>query len=136
MADITPPNYTTDVGKVRLLCTDVTEPYIFSDEQITAFLDVTGGNVKRAAALALDVIASDEVLLTKVIRTDDLSVDGAKVADALRKNAQALRDQANADDAAGLDESFLVTYPAEYGVYPEGVAVPVYGRVVGVEQWR
>jgi hypothetical protein len=64
--------------------------------------------VRRAAADALDTIATSEVLVSKVIRTQDLSTDGAKVADALRKQAQVLRQQADAADAAEDDGFFDV----------------------------
>jgi len=135
MADVTPPDYTTPTGQVRLLCTDVTAPYAFSDEAIGVFLTLASGNIKRAGAMALDTIASDQVLLLHVVRTDDLSVDGAKEADALRKNAQALRDSADADLAADLDASFIVVYP-EDDCYPEGVDIPLYGRLVGIARCR
>lgn len=45
----------TDVEKVRLLIGDVpTSPFyqLFTDEEIQAFLDMTGGNVMQAARLA------------------------------------------------------------------------------------
>lgn len=135
MPDVTPPQYTTPTGQVRLLCTDVTAPYAFSDDAIGVFLTLAHDNVKRAGALALDTIASDQVLLLHVIRTDDLSVDGAKEADALRNNAKALRDSADADDANLLDSSFIVVFP-DGECYPEGVDIPLYGRVVGVARCR
>lgn len=91
---------TTDVGRVRLLTNDTSAPWVFSDEEVQAFLDLEGGNVKRAAAQAIDTNADNEALASKVLRTQDLSTDGAKVADALRKRAQALRDQALVDEEA------------------------------------
>lgn len=135
MADITPPDYTTPLGQVRLLCTDVSAPYAFSDEAILAFLVLASDNVKRAGAYALDVLASDEALLVKVVRTDDLSVNGAAVADVLRKNAAALRDQANSDDQRELDESFVVVFDQD-ACWPEGTPIPVYGRMVGIGRCR
>lgn len=136
MPDVTPPDYTTHAGQVRLLCTDVTAPYAFSDEAIAVFLSLANDNVKRAGALALDTIASDQVLLLHVIRTDDLTVDGAKEADALRKNAQALRDSADSDDNLLLDSSFVVVYPENATCYPEAVDIPLYGRMVGIGECR
>lgn len=135
MADISPPDYTTPLGQVRLLCTDVQVPYAFSDEAIGVFLTLANSNVKRAGALALDTIASDQVLLLHVIRTDDLSINGAQEADALRKNAQALRDSADADDAIVLDEAFQVIYGDDGLIWPEGTPPPLYGRVVGIGPW-
>lgn len=93
---------TTTIGLVRLLITDVDEAApVFTDEQITAFLTLEGDNVRLAAAQALDTMASSEVLISKVIRTQDLQTDGAKVAAELRARAQALRDQAADRDADG-----------------------------------
>jgi hypothetical protein len=66
---------------------------VFSDPEITGFLTLEGGVVKLAAAQAIDVIADDEALTSKVIRDHDLATDGAKTADALRKRAAALRAQ-------------------------------------------
>ena len=67
MAD---PTYTfvptDDVGKVRLLINDVAAPWVFSDEEISAFLALEGGSVKRAAAQAIDTNADNEALASKV----------------------------------------------------------------------
>lgn len=89
---------TTEVGQVRLLIMDrdTTAP-IFADDDITAFLTLEVG-VKRAAALALETIASDEALVQKVQTTQGLSTNGAATATALMARAQKLRDQALADD--------------------------------------
>jgi hypothetical protein len=97
-----PIDYTTDAGRVRLLIPDTVEAdFLFTDEQVGAFLAMEGG-VKKAAALALETVASSEVMVSKVIKTQDLSTDGAKVSDALLKRAASLRQQA--DDEADLDE--------------------------------
>lgn len=92
-------DFTTDVGKVRLLLNDVDETrLVFSDDEIQAFLDIEGSSVKLAAATAIDVNASNEALASKVLRTQDLSTDGAKVAAALREHAARLRAQADDED--------------------------------------
>jgi len=86
---------------VRLLLNDVgpdEDDFIFNDEEINAFLALESDNVKLAAATAIDTNASNEALASKVLRTQDLQTDGARLADALRKHAQALRDQVAADD--------------------------------------
>jgi len=94
-----PIDYTTDAGRVRLLINDVDETNkVFTDAEITAFLALEGGVVKLAAAQALDTIADNEALASKVIKTQDLSTDGAKVAESLRKRAATLRQQAVDDD--------------------------------------
>lgn len=98
---------TTLVGSVRLLISDVTEPPIFSDEEIKAFLALRKDNVTRAAASALMAIANNEALLLKYVRTDDLTIDGVKGATELRLQARQLENQADADDA----EFFMIEYP-------------------------
>ncbi len=91
----------TTPGVVRLLISDtaVDDPdrQVFTDSEIDVFL-VLHANPKRAAALALDTIAADLAMVLRVIKTQDLSTDGAKTADALRRQAQALRDQADRDE--------------------------------------
>lgn len=95
---------TTDLGVVRLLIsdTDVTGP-VFTDAEITAFLTLEGGNTRLAAAQALDTIASNEVMISKVIRTADLQTDGSKVAAELRARASGLRAQAAASTDFAMD---------------------------------
>lgn len=94
---------TEDRGKVRLLIPDnKPDAWVFADIEIDGFLAMETG-VKRAAALALETIASDQVLVLKVIKILDLTTDGAKVSDALLKRAEKLRDQAGGEEelAAG-----------------------------------
>lgn len=129
-------DYTTPVGQTRLLATDITEPYIFTDDAINAFLSLTNGNVKRAAALALLAIAADEALVIKKIRTDDLQVDGPAVAEQLRKQAADLNDQADNDDARELNDDFLLVFDNHRAFVPEATLPPVYGRVMEWARWR
>jgi hypothetical protein len=109
----------TPVGQVRLLIndTDVTDP-VFSTTDLQAFLVLEGDVVKLAAAQALDVIADDEALTSKAIRTQDLQTDGAKVADSLRKRAAALRAQVTADVDAE-DYGFELVAFDRYACPPE-----------------
>lgn len=103
-----PPPPTEAQDDVRLLIAD-TNPAtrMFSLRQVAQFLRLNGDNARRAAAQALDVIAANEALVSKVIKTKDLSTDGAKVADALRKQAAELRRQADtgedSDDESGFE---------------------------------
>jgi len=94
-----PYDPSTDAGKVRLLLNDVNDApevengLVFTDAEITAFLALEGGHVKLAAAQAIDTNATNEVLASKVLKTPTVTTDGAKVADAMRKHAAALREQ-------------------------------------------
>ena len=118
----------TDIGKVRLLIPDSSANYVFEDAEITAFLGMESG-VKRAAALALETIASNETLVLKVIRLLDLSTDGAKVADSLLKRAALLRQQADgeamdAELASGgmIDIAQMVIAPFQWDDYVLGIS--------------
>lgn len=94
--------------QVRLLLNDVGtgDDQVFTDDEINAFLSMEGGFVKLAAAQAIDTNADNEALASKVLRSQDVQTDGAKLADALHKRAQALRDQHEAAvDTA--DEGFF-----------------------------
>jgi hypothetical protein len=137
-AGVAPPNFSTNVGLFRALIGDtdaidintgVGEYVWFSDEDINAFLTVYSDNVKRAAARALYTVASSQALILKKFRTDDLQVDGAAIAEALRKQANDLMAEADAD-VAGAD-FFQISYPGRDKTYvPEGfpVPLPIYGR--------
>jgi ssDNA-binding replication factor A large subunit len=105
----------TDSELVRFLVNDVRLEDVtgnaFSDEEIEGYLAIEGGNVKRAAAQAIDTIADNEVLASKVLKDHQLATDGAKAADALRKRAAALRAQADRDDELSEDGAFFEIVP-------------------------
>jgi hypothetical protein len=114
-------DYTTDVGKIRLLIPDTDEEnLLLDDDQITAFLSLEG-SVKLAAAQALDTIASSEAMVSKVIKTQDVSTDGAKVAAELRARAAELRrqvDEGVGDDSVGFDVVDFDPYKGYLGYEP------------------
>lgn len=94
---------TTDAGKVRMLIPDrptdgrgwdTEDGPIFSDAEIAAFLALEENDVRRAAALGLETIASDNAMINKVIRLIDRATDGANASRALRERASLLREQA------------------------------------------
>lgn len=95
---------TTDIGMIRLLITDLdsTAP-LFDDDQIQAFLTLEG-TVRLAAAVALETIATSEALISKKIKTQDLSTDGPAVAKELRERAAQLRAQAAAAGEGDLGD--------------------------------
>lgn len=114
-------DYTSPIGQVRVLIPDLrkledlrdlrNEPrYLFTDDEILAFLAVNNGNVKRAAADACDAIGMDKALQLLVLKTDDKQTDGAKLLDAIVKRAKTLREQAKEDDENNL--SFDVVMPS------------------------
>jgi hypothetical protein len=111
--DVTPPDYSTAIGQVRLLIPDTeqlgdTPSYLFSDPQIQAFLTLYSNNVKRAAAQAKLVLATSEALINKVIKTYDFQTDGAKLGAELRAQAAELRAEAEKDELDDSSDTFLV----------------------------
>ena len=128
MADVTPPDVSTPVGKLRILISDTQqyawqpgeEPsYRMSDIDLEGYLAVAGGNTKLygAAALALRAMAANEILIGKYIKTEDLMTDGAKVGDALRLLAREYdnKQKQDDDDAALAEFGFeTVSYPYPY----------------------
>jgi hypothetical protein len=119
LTDVTPPDYATALGQVRLLIPDTDQlsnpanpsasaEYIFNDSQIQAFLSLYGTNVKRAAAQAKLVLATSEALINKVIRTGDYATDGAKLGAELRAQAADLRTEADKDDSEDSYEEISI----------------------------
>lgn len=97
-------DYETPIKQVRVLIADMATPPLLDDKTLQTYLELQdwaeGARwaIYRAAADALEAIAVSEVLVSKVIRTQDLSTDGAKVADVLRKQAESLRSRADDED--------------------------------------
>lgn len=116
--DLYPPDFSSELGRLRALIPDVDqtdftdsgEPsYIFSDLHLNAYLALYSSTksqvakVKRAAASAITAIATSEALISKVIRTEDLQTDGAKLATALLSAAGRLNREADADEERDED---------------------------------
>ena len=104
----------TNIGKTRMLIPDRDlSNAVFQDVEIQAFLDLNDQTVRRAAAEALETIASDQAMTLKVIRLLDLSTDGRAVSQALLERAVRLReaaDQAEEGEEGGLfDYAEMVT---------------------------
>jgi hypothetical protein len=94
----------TDIGTVRLLTgieTD-TDQAIMEDAEIQKLIDLEG-DLKLAAAQVCDLIANSEVMITKMVSLLDLRTNGPAVADSLRKHADRLRAQGNADFTGDFD---------------------------------
>lgn len=111
--DVTPPDYSTAIGQVRLLIPDTEQlgdvpAYLFSDPQIQALLALYSNNVKRAAAQAKLVLATSEALINKVIKTYDYQTDGAKLGAELRAQAAELKAEADRDDLDDSSDTFTI----------------------------
>lgn len=123
-------DFTTAIGQVRLLISDIDESnFTLETGAISGFLGMYGissgtttaprATVKRAAADALDAIATSEALVSKVIRTaQGVQTDGPKVATALREHAARLRTQANDDEQSDADAEDGGVDVIEFSPYP------------------
>lgn len=67
-------NLATDLGKVRI-CLPDTDPvnYVFRDDELQAFLDLSIGSIWNAVALAYETLARDSVRRFKLFREGDES---------------------------------------------------------------
>jgi hypothetical protein len=142
---ISPPDFTTDIGRIRRAIgdTDATDvvtgsgTYLFfSDIELSSLaLDWTG-HWRYAAAEAIDTIAATQVLLLKVFSANDLSVKGDLVGKALMQRAAVLRATDDKLQQHILNSSFNIVDttttwgwgpfgPIEFDGTPEGGAHPV-----------
>lgn len=101
--------------------------YLFlSDEGALALLGLNADSPRLAQAMHLEMLAASQVLLLKVYTQDDLSVNGAAIANSLRELAKQIRaDVVNGVDSEGFD---IVQTGDDRGFFniPEGAALPVY----------
>jgi hypothetical protein len=90
----------TDIGIVRMIVQDKNvEQLLFSDADLNALLALNANDVRLTAAAAMDIMASNQAMILKVIRLLDLSTDGAAVARALREHANQLREDVEMTDS-------------------------------------
>lgn len=90
---------------VRRLIADLDpDEQLFTDDELGGFLDLNANNARLAAAEALETIAVSELLVSKRIRTQDLSTDGVAVSAELRALAERLRAAAASAEAEGFAE--------------------------------
>lgn len=104
----------TDKDRVRFLLNDVAADWVFTDEEIAMVLELEGGFVKLAAAQMIDTNADNEALASKVLKSQDVQTDGAKLADALHKRAASLREQ-HYDDVEGDGSLEIIEMTDAYG---------------------
>jgi hypothetical protein len=115
---VAPPNFSTSVGKVRVLLGD-TDPtgvaggsgtyLFFSDTELTALLAMYDDNVKLTAARCMETIAGSQALLLKAWSSDDLTVNGDRIAKELRELAKQLRAEAIANESS--DSFDILPFP-------------------------
>lgn len=104
---------TADVRLVRLWTADLSsgEDQLLTDQQYQDLIDANDGSLRLAAADALEVMATSEVLVSKKIRTQTLATDGPAVSAELR--ALADRHRAAAAQIEGEFFDIVDTIPAD-----------------------
>lgn len=120
--DVFPPDFSSTIGRIRALIPDIEQvdyagenkpEYMFSDVHLDGLYSIAQGDdpgrIYRAAASALRALAVSEALIQKVIKTEDLQTDGAKLASALLSGAKALEDRADAVEDEG-DTMMIVDF--------------------------
>ena len=116
---VAPVDLGSNVGKVRVLLGDtdptnvvsnVGEYLFFSDAELEAILGMYSDSPQMAAARCLDTIAGSQALLLKSWSSDDLTVNGDRIAKELRELAKQLRAEAMA--AEGSEAFEIIPFPA------------------------
>lgn len=114
--DQTLPDYTInyETGTITYASVTPSTPlniaYVYvllSDDTITDIIELQDPetlNLRLAAADVLEVIATNQALVLKRIKSLDLDLDGPAVSKALREHAKSLRDIVEAE-ISGIDES-------------------------------
>lgn len=151
--DIYPVDFGSVIGQIRALIPDVEQvdysdsgvsEYMFSDAHLRGLHTIASGEgsarIYRAAASALRALAVSEGLIQKVIRTEDLQTDGAKLASALLAGAKQLEDRA---DSAEEDSEIMMIvdfqplpqdgFPYSLHGFPAGWMAGAIGR--GLSSW-
>lgn len=95
---------TTDVGRVRRTIPDKDEANAFwTDAEIESFLVDEDNNWRRATALAIETMASDDLLVLKVVKVQNIETSLDRMMSALLKRAKQLRDDAAVEEANAGD---------------------------------
>lgn len=114
---VAPVDLGSNIGRVRVLLGDtdptniannVGEYLFFSDAEIESILGMYSDSPQMAAARCLDTIAGSQALLLKSWSSDDLTVNGDRIAKELRELAKQLR--AEAVQAEGSEAFEIVAF--------------------------
>lgn len=125
---VSPVEYDTDIGKVRTLLGDteaenvvagVGEYLYFGDDEIAAFLTMYGDNVKLATARCMETISMSQALLLKSWSSDDLTVNGDRIAESMRRLAAQLREEALQDEASEYFEMISMFVDLDHDGLPD-----------------
>ena len=111
---------TNDIGKLRLNIADVDITTaigdrddwtcLFTDEELQIFLDRASSDLNMSAYYALMSVAANRALLARKRKLGDFEEDMSKVADEVRKQALAYRDQSEREPAVGWAEQSVTDF--------------------------
>lgn len=139
---VSPPDYTTLAGKVRVLVGDTTPadletPVVgfgqyawFSDEELDALAEMNGGNPKRVAIWVLSQVSISQALILKKWTSEDLMVDGPAITRGIEATLKRLAAEVDKEDSLGGEAEFFGIYGGEGG----GIRV-AYPPEIGIGWW-
>jgi hypothetical protein len=120
------------IRQVRLLVPDTDaiygptgSDYLFSDDDVDAFLTLGHGNSKWAAGLAKIAVGGSEALILKVVRNYETSTDGATLMRQWTLAGQALIEEARLDIEAEAEAGGFF-----YIVSPPSLDEPLFTEAV------
>lgn len=93
----------TDIENVRLLIAD-TASTIFTDTQISAFLDLEDDDVYLGASVALLAMSADAALVAKLVTSLNVTVDRKSIPAALRALAKEYKAKSQDSPAFAIAE--------------------------------
>jgi len=119
---VTPPDYNTIAGNVRVLVGDTTPAPLgtpvsgqgqyawYSDAELEALGDLLGSNPKRVAIWVLSQVSMSQALMLKKWTSEDLAVDGPAITRAMEATLKRLSAEIDKEDVAGGDAEFFGVY--------------------------
>lgn len=123
---VTPPDYNTLAGNVRVLVGDTTPTDLeapvsglgqyawYSDDELEALGNLLGSNPKRVAIWVLSQVAMSQALLLKKWTSEDLQVDGPAIVRGMEGTLKRLSAEVEKDDAKAGEDEFFGLYGGVY----------------------
>ena len=109
---------TNNIGRVRRTLPDKDINNAFwTDEEIQSFLNDEDNNWRKATALALETMASDDLIVLKVIEVQNITTNTDRLMSAMLRRAERLREDAikeEANDGDAWDVAEIIVTDAQY----------------------
>lgn len=119
---VTPPDFTTLAGMVRVLIGDTAPAELevpipglgqyawYSDAELEALGTLNGGNPKRVAIWVLSQVSLSQALLLKKWTSEDLQVDGPAITRGMEATLKRLSAEVDKEDTLGGEAEFFGVY--------------------------